>query len=142
MAYLSKGFLRAANRPNELYCRVDPTPYLGLVFTLLCIFMLNPPTHHQGRGLLLVRSAHSRAVQAAVREDTVRISITRDGNFYFRNDKMLPDDLPNAIRDAMLNGSEKKIYLAVDSRAEYGDINTVIEQIRLTGIEQVCLLTC
>lgn len=142
MSFLAKGFLKAAHRPSELYCRVDPIPYLGLAFTLFVIFAVTAPyPSRHGIGLDLFKSTHARPMPAALREDSLRIYITRDDNFFFRNRKIAPDDLPNAIRDATLNGAEKKIYLTVDSRAHYGDINLVIQKIRLAGIEKVCFLT-
>jgi len=51
------------------------------------------------------------------------------------------DELPNRIRDATLNGAEKKVYLAVDVRARYGDVEAVLAQIRLAGLQKVCFLT-
>lgn len=65
----------------------------------------------------------------------------RDGAIYFRNSHVKIDELPNMIRDATLNGAEKKIYLPEDARARYRDVAQVLPQIQLTGVEKVCFLT-
>lgn len=44
--------------------------------------------------------------------------------------------LPNSMRGAALDGSEKKIYLLMDAGARYGDVKTLLPEIQLTGIEK------
>jgi biopolymer transport protein ExbD len=141
MAFLRKGFLKSANRRNELHCRIDPIPYLGLSFVLLCTFMTSAPMITRFQLADLFTAPHAHSVPAARRWDSVRIAIRRDGSIYFGNSKITIDELPNRIRDATLNGAEKKVYLEVDVRARYGDVNKVLAQVQLTGIEKVCFLT-
>ncbi len=99
-------------------------------------------TPHTGnRQVDLFRASHSTSQVAARKEDAIRIFITRDGSVYFRHSKVRLNDLPNMIRDATLNGAEKKIYLSADARARYRDVAQVLPQIQLTGLEKVCFLT-
>ena len=140
MPFLRKGFLKAAHRPNCLYCQVDPIPYLGLALVLLVIFMvINPPV--QRMFIEIVKSSQAKSVRSAVKEDAIRITVMRDGAIYFRNFLVKSDELPNRIRDATLNGAEKKVYLVVDARALYRDVKSVLRQIKLAGVENVCFLT-
>lgn len=139
MPLLRRGFLKAAHRPNNLHCHVNPLPYLGLTIVLLCIFMTTPHTNYQGVDLF--KTSHSTSQVAARKEDAIRISITRDGSIYFRHSRVRFDVLPNRIRDAVLNGAEEKAYLSVDARARYSDVKLVLPQIQLASIEKVCLLT-
>jgi biopolymer transport protein ExbD len=39
------------------------------------------------------------------------------------------------------HGSERKVYLKVDTRAKYGDAAAAIDQIRESGIENIGLIT-
>jgi biopolymer transport protein ExbD len=141
MPFLRKGFLKSANRRNELHCRIDPIPYLGLSFVLLFTFMTSAPMITRSQLTDLFTAPHAHSVPPARRWDSVRIAIRRDGSIYFGNSKITIDELPNRIRDATLNGAEKKVYLAVDVQARYGDVNIVLAQVQLTGIEKVCFLT-
>jgi biopolymer transport protein ExbD len=141
MAFLRKGFLKSANRRNELHCRIDPIPYLGLSFVLLCAFMTSTPMITHSRILNLFTGSHSHPTPAARRWDSIHIQITPDGSIYFGDSMVAIDELPNRIRDATLNGAEKKVYLAVDVRARYGDVEAVLAQIRLAGLQKVCFLT-
>lgn len=123
MPFLRRGFFKAARRPNNLYCHVNPLPYFGLTIVLLCIFMTTPHANH--RDVDLFKTSHATSQVAARKEDAIRISITRDGSIYFRHSHVGLDVLPNRIRDAVLNGAEEKAYLSVDARARYSDVKLV-----------------
>jgi len=66
--------------------------------------------------------------------------MTRDGRVFLRYNHVAPENLPGLIHDALQEGAEKKIYLAVDARSKYGDAARVVEQISLAGIRQICLM--
>ena len=143
MAFLRKGFLKSANRRNELFCRLDPAPFAAIVFAifflLLSPYMVTDMPIHKG-SVDLAALQHAKALPKANREDAIWITVTRDGSIYFQNSRIHPDKLPNKIRDAVLNGAEKRIYLKVDARAKYGDVNGLLPYIQLSGIENVSFL--
>ena len=143
MAFLRKGFLKSANRRNELLCRLDPAPFAALVFALLYIFLgqlgtTDVPPYRWNVNRVTVQ--HAQKLPKANREDAILVALTRDGSLYFRNSRIVPDQLPNKIRDAMLNGAEKRIYFAVDARSKYGDVSALLPYIQLSGIENVSIL--
>ena len=77
----------------------------------------------------------------ALREDAIRISITRDGRIFFRDHRVVYKDLPDEILKSARDVAEKRIYLAADARAKYGDVKGVLNQIRVTGIDDISFLT-
>jgi biopolymer transport protein ExbD len=77
----------------------------------------------------------------APREDAIRITVRRDGQIYFHDERIMLQDLPEEIRQRVRNGAEKRIYLSMDARAKYGETIAVLDQIRLAGIEKVSVLT-
>jgi biopolymer transport protein ExbD len=139
MPFLRRGFLKSAHRPNNLYCRIDPLPYLSFILVLLCVFMIDAPPIHS-HSVYLFASAHAKPLYAAVKWDAIRIDISRDGSVYFCRRKTLPRFRPNQIRTAAYGGAEKRIYLAVDVRAHYGDVNAVVAEIQSSGVENVSFL--
>ena len=86
-------------------------------------------------------STHALCQPNALKEDTIDIVVTRDGQIYFCNTKMLLEDLPERIEQKVRTGSERKAYLRADASAQYGDIEVVIQQVRLSGINQVVVVT-
>ena len=143
MAFLRKGFLRSANRRNELYCRIDPAPIAAIFFAFVAMFLVDIGSPHTHRSVLVDRASdsHARSLPKASREDAILISLTRDGAVYFRNMRLPAAELPNKIHDSVLNGAEKRIYLDVDARAKYGDVKALLHFIQLSGVENVSFFT-
>ena len=84
---------------------------------------------------------HSTPLPGAIKEDAMQVGVTRDGRLFFRYNQVGLEDLQEEIRKGVRNGAEKRIYLAADARAKYGDAKAVLEQIWLAGIEDVSFLT-
>ena len=133
----------ALRRKNELLCRIDLWGFVSLMLVLLFLFLAPllttdvPLRHSVDRAVAI----HSTALPGALKEDAMQITVTRDGQVFFRERHVRAANLPNEIREGVRNGAEKRIYLAVDARARYGDTIAVLDQIRLTGIENVSFLT-
>jgi biopolymer transport protein ExbD len=64
----------------------------------------------------------------------------RDGQIYFRSSLVRTRDLSGVIRSAVKDGAENKVYLAVDRRTLYRDVNVVVNQIRLAGLSDICFI--
>ena len=130
-----------AKEKNSLYCRIDVWGFVSVMLALL--FLLMPNGYHDlpRYSVDLAETRHAIPMPGAAREDAMRISITRDGKFFFRNHQVALDDLPDEIRDGLRNGAERKIYLAVDARAKYGDVPHILNEIRHAGVEKVSFLT-
>lgn len=116
-------------------------PFLGVFSALLFMFMCIAPSDHGGRSPVNLPRVQSATLQpGALREDAIRIVVTRDGRFYFDSAAAQPGELPNLIHTALRHGSERTVYLLADSRAKNGDVEIVIDQIRLAGITDVVIL--
>ena len=133
---------RTAKRRSTYYSSINVWPFLAVTVTLLCVFLVSGKPLHSYLWVPvdLPRSTYAAAQRSALREDALRISITRNGDVFFRNFRIAPEDLPGHIHDALQEGSERKVYLAVDTRSKFGTTASVIEQIQTAGIRQVCFL--
>ena len=136
----SRLHLSALRKRNVLLSGIDVWALVGILLVLLIIFMVNVPAYH-GISVDRATAVHSTPMPSATREDAMRILVTRDGRIYFGNHAVATEDLPDEIRERVRNGAERKIYLAVDARAKYGDAEKVLDQIRVSGIRDVSFLT-
>jgi len=133
--------LRAAKRRPSVYPTIDLMPFVSLFLVLLFIFMLTTltwPSHGVSVDLPKARSAILQP--GAIREDAIRISVFRDGHCYFRSTTAAPEGLPDLIRAAIRDGSERKVYLSADTRARNISVQIVVDQIRLAGITHIAIL--
>jgi biopolymer transport protein ExbD len=133
--------LSALNRKNELLCRIDMWGFVSVMLALL--FLLMPWTVVDGNAAAadLVSVRHSTRMPGALKEDALKVVVTRDGTIYFREHRIALEDLPNEIREGLRSGAERKVYIAVDARAKFGDVPAVLDKIRLAGVEKVAFLT-
>jgi biopolymer transport protein ExbD len=131
---------RAAKRKSRLYLKIDPMPFAGVTLAILFMFMANAEPFHR-MSVALPHAQNAAWQPGARREDAILISITRDGSFYFRSRAIRLEDLPAKISKALEEGSERKIYLSVDSRARNADAEAVIDQIRLTRVNRIAFIT-
>jgi len=130
----------AVKWPNRIHSRVDSYPIVGLAFTLLVSFMVSAPMVNPSWRVDLPRSQYASPVPRAVREDAQIVDIARDGQVYYRNVRIMVDELPDQIRERVRNGAERKIYIRADARAKYIDVKKVLSEIGTAGIQNVCFL--
>jgi len=109
--------------------------------TLLVTFMTSQPMICDGVSIDLPKTPHPRPMWRAQREDALIVGILRDGNIFFGNDKVAPDQLSGKIGERIrADGGERKVYIRADSRAQWGRVGEVIDQVRAAGIPEVGFL--
>ena len=133
--------LSALRRNSELLCRIDMWGFVSIM--LVFLFLLMPWTVIDGGGPVadLPQALHSTPIPGALAEDAMQITVARDGRVSFGRHWINCEDLPNAIHESIRAGAERRVYLAADARAKYGDVRAVLDQIRASGIENISLLT-
>lgn len=110
--------------------------------TLLIIFMAQTKPFHYRRWPQDVPTAsYARRQPLAVREDAMRISITRDGLIFYLDAPASVEELPGLLLQSMREGAERKVYLGASVESRYGDTARVLDQIRKASIENVCFVT-
>jgi biopolymer transport protein ExbD len=131
----------ALRKRNALLSGIDVWGLFGILLVLLVILMVYVPVPYHRISLDWATAVHSTPIPGATKEDAMRIFVMRDGRVYFGNHAVAMEELPDEIRERVRNGAERKIYLTVDARARYAQAERVLDQIRLSGIREVSLLT-
>ena len=135
--------LSALRRRNELLCRIDLWGFVSVLIVLLFMLLVYKTSYIEARGNVvdLIAAQHSARMPSALREDAVRVNITRDGVVFFGDSRVAKSELPDLIRDSLGQGAERKVYVSADARANYTNVTAVLDEIRLSGIESVAFLT-
>jgi biopolymer transport protein ExbD len=131
-------------KPPEIFKDVG-TAQFGIVMAMamlvpVLIFMLTPTPYHS-LSPDLPRVSHPVAMPDALRDDAIRVAITRDGAVYFASDKVDPTYLADKIAER-LEGHvvERKVYLVVDRRARWGSVKCVLDGIRSAEVLRVAFV--
>jgi len=126
---------------GEVNSEINVTPMADVMLVLLIIFMVVTPMLQKGQQVELAKTRNPVDMKEADRDDSVIIAITRDGKFYLGQDKVNVDDLAAKVNDLLATKLEKRVFVKSDSRAKYGDVVMVVDNIRNAGVDQIGLLT-
>jgi biopolymer transport protein ExbD len=126
---------------GEVTSDINVTPMADVMLVLLIIFMVVTPMLQKGQSVELARTRNPIDMKEADRDDAILVAVTRDGKFYLGQDAIKIDDLGAKVNDLLASKLDKKVFVKVDSRAKYGDVVQVVDNIRNAGVDQVGLLT-
>jgi biopolymer transport protein ExbD len=131
---------RVVKRTSAVYPCIDLTAFLSIQLALLFLFLgTTLPADIRVPGNL-PRLQNANPQPGGLREDAIRVTLTRDGRIFFRQIYSTPEELPDLIRTAVREGAERKIYLVADHRAKYQDVEVVLNQIQRSGVSSVVIL--
>lgn len=126
---------------DEVESDINVTPMADVMLVLLIIFMVITPMLQKGISVDLAKTHNPLDMQDADRDDAVLIAVTRDGKFYLGKERIAIEDLSTRVSDLLATKLDKTVYVKSDSRAKYGDVVQVVDNIRNAGVDKVGLLT-
>ena len=116
-------------------------PMADIMLVLLIIFMVITPMLQKDISVDMVQANNPRDMKDADKDDAIVVAVTRDGKIYLGNTPMLKEDITGQIKDRIATRLDKTVYVKSDSRAKYGDVVAVVDEIRSAGVDQLGLLT-
>jgi biopolymer transport protein ExbD len=116
-------------------------PMADIMLVLLIIFMVITPMLQKDISVDMVQANNPRDMKDADKDDAIVVAITRDGKIYLGNTPMTKEDITGQIKDRIATRLDKTVYVKSDSRAKYGTVVEVVDEIRSAGVDQLGLLT-
>ncbi|HYL82646.1 MAG TPA: biopolymer transporter ExbD [Candidatus Angelobacter sp.] len=116
-------------------------PMADIMLVLLIIFMVVTPMLQKTTPVDLAITNNAHEMQDADKDDAIVVAITRDGVIYLRNARTAKEGLTDQIKDLISNRLDKTVYVKSDARAKYGEVVSVVDEIRSAGVDQLGLLT-
>jgi len=120
---------------------INVTPMVDVMLVLLIIFMVVTPMLQHGFSVDLAKVQNPRPMQDAEKEDAVVIAVSRDGKFYLGSDPIKLDKITTVVKDRISNKLDKTVYVKSDASAKYGDVVSVVDNVRAAGVDSLGLLT-
>ena len=137
-----RGLALRIRRPGEYFCRIDVSALWSVIFVLSIMTVM---VRCSRRNMVIFptcrRFLHAWQLPGAMRDDAMRIALTRDGRYFFGGTQITLGQMAERIRAAVADGAEKRVFLTVDQRLKYRSVKGVADEIRKGGVGRVSFLT-
>jgi len=134
------GGRRGRHQRAHVMAEINVTPMVDVMLVLLIIFMVSAPLLTVGVPLDLPQTAAKSLDQD---KEPLTLSVQVSGKIFLNNTEISADDLVaklKAITDAR-GGSDERIYVRGDTKADYGTIMKVMGRLSAAGFKRVALVT-
>lgn len=132
------GFSVSMSRKEEVRSEPNVVPLCDVLLVLLIIFMVVTPLVQKGVDVKLPSALNTASMPDS---PDVVLAVKKDGTLYVNQTKVTMENLQNALEEAFLTVSEKKLFIKADQDLEYGKIVDLIDVMREAGIEIVGIIT-
>lgn len=120
---------------------INITPMADVMLVLLIIFMVITPMLNNKVNVQLATVANPVAMPDADKQDAVVVAITRDSKVFLGQNQINMTDLGQKVSNLLQDKPNKEIFMRADARAQYGTVETAIDNVRTAGVDQIGLLT-
>jgi biopolymer transport protein TolR len=124
---------------GNLNADINVTPLVDVVLVLLIIFMVVTPMITSGVQVDLPRTANHFKKPDDGKD--IIISVTQNKTIFMTGRPIPLKEVARMVEEEKRRFPDKTVYLKGDSRATYGIMRDVMEQLNKTGIEDVMLGT-
>jgi biopolymer transport protein TolR len=118
--------------------QINVTPLVDVMLVLLIIFMVTAPMMQQGVQVNLPK-AQAKALSA--REETVVVSIDKNGRVFINSAEISPGELKSRLSSMFENKTKKEVFLKADRTVPYGEVVKTMAEIKGAGIERLGMVT-
>ena len=123
---------------------INVTPMVDIMLVLLIIFMVVTPLLQHGITVALPQGMlNPEADPRIIKESSIVISIPNNGEYYLGKKKIQKEELADNV-DKMLkaikNEQDRIVYIKSGVGVSYGDVVTVINEVRKLGVDKIGLV--
>ena len=123
---------------------INVTPMVDIMLVLLIIFMVVTPFLQQGITVALPKNMNNPDVDPnIIKESSIVISVPNDGEYYLGKQRVAREQLSDKV-DTMLKGikneNDRIVYIKSGVNVSYGDVVTVINEVRKLGVDKIGLV--
>ena len=112
---------------------INVTPLVDVVLVLLLVFMVTAPMMSRGIDVTLPVADQPQVDP----EDRITVSVNAKRQIFVADQPVNLVLLEDRLRGMLEGRSAKVVYLRADEALRYGDVITVVDTIRKSGVEQI-----
>jgi len=116
---------------------INMIPFIDIVLVLLIIFMVTAPVIQSGIEVNVPKTQVVREIA----EEKLIVSIDKEQKLYLQNNAVNVNELGDKIREKLLDPTRQSVYLRADQSVPFQTFATVLDHLKLAGIENVSIVT-
>lgn len=118
---------------------INVTPLVDVMLVLLIIMMLVAPMLNQGVSVRLPIAQNSS--EKPQTDDQTVVAIAANKSIYLKAKPLNEGELATRINEILETQLNKVVLISADEEVDYGTVMSVMDQLRLAGIEDIGLIT-
>ncbi len=126
-----------ARQTGTSLSEINIVPFVDVMLVLLIIFMITAPILQSGIEVNLPKTQTVKEIS----DERLVVTIDRGQLIYLGNDPVNIHDLGNKVRGQMRNPQSDAVFLRCDETVPFGTFATVVDTLRVSGIENVSVVT-
>ena len=134
----------AAGGGGGLQSEINVTPMVDIMLVLLIIFMVVTPMLQHGITVNMPKDLKNpEEDQRIIKDTSIVISIPADGEYYLGKSKVDKAQLKDKVEKMLANikkEEDKIVYIKSGVGVSYGDVVTVINEVRALGVDKIGLV--
>jgi biopolymer transport protein ExbD/biopolymer transport protein TolR len=124
-------------RTQTTLAEINMIPFIDIVLVLLIIFMVTAPVMQSG---IEVNVPKTQVVREIAEEKLV-VTIDQKQELYLQNDPVNLNELGDKIRAKLPDPTRQSVYLRADQSVPFQTFASVLDRLKLAGIENVSIVT-
>lgn len=129
--------MQSNQKETTTLSEINVTPLVDVFLVLMIIFMVTAPMLQQGVDVQLPIES---AINIEAQERDI-ITITKDKRIYLNNRRITLSDLSEKLKQKVVLGRGKEVFLRADKNVPYGFVVKVMANIKRAGIEKLGMVT-
>jgi len=130
-------FTTREGKTQTTLAEINMIPFIDIVLVLLIIFMVTAPVIQSG---IEINVPQTKVVKEIAEEKLV-VLIDKKQDLYLGNDPVNVNELGDKIHQKLLDPTRQSVYLMADKVVPFQMIATVLDALKLGGIENVVIVT-
>jgi biopolymer transport protein TolR len=128
-------------RVSTSLAEINVVPLVDVMLVLLIIFMVAAPMMTQGMPVNLPQARKASPITANALYVTVPATFEKDHVVQIDKDEINVAILAERVKQALLNRTDKSVFLRGDGAVPYRDIVSVMDALKEAGVEKVGMST-
>jgi biopolymer transport protein ExbD len=126
-----------SRRVSTTLAEINVVPLVDVMLVLLVIFMVTAPMLQRGLDVNLPQAKRTQTIAEERLFINVPLAFRTNRVVYIGSEGVRVDILDERIRQAMLNKTDKQVFLRGDAGVQLQDLMTVMDKLKEGGVEKV-----